>query len=778
MARRSTSSADRGSPPITSRSSATLDDPIVPQVPGASSEVPGRAGRDLAQDDRRDVRAARRAARGSFRSAYQPALDGLRAVCVLMVLCFHAGMGWMPGGYLGVSVFFTLSGYLITGLLLREYDRTARVRLGPFVARRVARLAPAGALCVVLVLVARALGAFAMVPHLERDALGAVLQVSNWVQLGSGASYADLFAGGNVHVTSPFDHYWSLAIEEQFYWVWPVVLWLVLRRWGSSRSGVFGAVLLITACFAVAAPLTAVWFGPDAAYWATPARLAEILVGAALACWLHVARRRAAPRAFARMAGGARPRRARGRAAVRRRLRVLGRPPARGADQRGVGVVAAGAEHRPPSALGGPAARAGAGELRPVPVPLAGRRAAARARLGSRVAGRVRVRHRCRARPRDRLVPARGGARPPARVASVAASSPPGSRSPAWWRRAARSSSQRRCRSCDQDEDLLAASAIVADADLQPLAPATTAPPTTVPATTTTVSPRGAQPRRVDAADHGPDRGVRAPATTTAEPAVADRTTVPSTSTGVVPADTSMSLPAPPNRPVRVLVVGDSTALYLGQGLAAWSLDHPEYAQVAIHWCQGCGFLLDGTITSFDGARYVADSKRVVEQEVPALVAELQPDIVVLMSTVDDVASRAWDDDEGSLDPTDPRFAARLTAAYGDLTDRVLAMGVPSVAWVVPPTPTAQWADDPGMRDPERWEAQHRVIRAVVDAAAARDERVSSIDLDGWFDATGRSGDATLRPDGVHLTDASARLVADLFAGPSVVQAALATAGS
>ena len=84
---------------------------------------------------------------GTTRLAYQPALDGVRAVAVTMVLLFHGGVGWMRGGYFGVSVFFTLSGYLITSLLVREYDATARVSPGAFYVRRAKRLLPASTVC-------------------------------------------------------------------------------------------------------------------------------------------------------------------------------------------------------------------------------------------------------------------------------------------------------------------------------------------------------------------------------------------------------------------------------------------------------------------------------------------------------------------------------------------------------------------------------------------------------------------------------------------------------
>ncbi len=215
------------------------------------------------------------------RIEYQPALDGVRAVAVAMVLLFHGGVGWMGGGYIGVSVFFTLSGYLITSLLLAEADATHAVRVGAFLSRRARRLLPASAVCIVAIAVCSRYGLLDGVANLERDLLGATFQVQNWVLLASGDSYTEVLAtvGGQ---RSPLEHYWSLAIEEQFYWMWPLAFgWLATRH----RALLSRRLAVMTVAAGVAAPLIAVIWGGDAAYWATPARLAEILVGA----WLAVA---------------------------------------------------------------------------------------------------------------------------------------------------------------------------------------------------------------------------------------------------------------------------------------------------------------------------------------------------------------------------------------------------------------------------------------------------------------------------------------------------------
>ena len=237
----------------------------------------------------------------------QPALDGLRAVAVAMVLLFHAGVPWMSGGYLGVSVFFTLSGFLITSLLRAEVVGTGTVRVGAFYARRARRLLPASIVCLAAIAIGGPLGAWQGVAHLERDLLGAVLQVANWVRLLAGESYGDLLQTQAGRV-SPLDHYWSLAIEEQLYWVWPLAIGGLARHrapsgWSRTRAG---ATLVAGLC----APAIAWRWGPDAAYWATPARAAEVLAGATLACLLAEGRLRRppgwlAPAALAALLAGA-----------------------------------------------------------------------------------------------------------------------------------------------------------------------------------------------------------------------------------------------------------------------------------------------------------------------------------------------------------------------------------------------------------------------------------------------------------------------------------------
>ena len=135
------------------------------------------------------------------RFGYQPALDGVRAIAVAAVLLFHGGFGWMSGGYVGVSVFFTLSGYLITSLGLVEHERTGRFDVGAFYSRRVRRLLPASLACIGGVIVLAWTGVFDEVTSLRRDVWAALAQIYNWVSLASGDSYAEVVSGNNGRIS-------------------------------------------------------------------------------------------------------------------------------------------------------------------------------------------------------------------------------------------------------------------------------------------------------------------------------------------------------------------------------------------------------------------------------------------------------------------------------------------------------------------------------------------------------------------------------------------------
>ena len=155
---------------------------------------------------------------------YIPGLDGLRALAVLAVILYHADPRWLGGGFLGVEVFFVISGYLITLLLVAERERTGTVTLSNFWMRRARRLLPALWLMLVLLAVWCLLFDRARMGMLRGDTVAGLLYGSNWYQVWTGSSYTSGFA------FAPLRHLWSLAVEEQFYIVWPLVMFVLLRR--------------------------------------------------------------------------------------------------------------------------------------------------------------------------------------------------------------------------------------------------------------------------------------------------------------------------------------------------------------------------------------------------------------------------------------------------------------------------------------------------------------------------------------------------------------------
>ena len=156
--------------------------------------------------------------------AHIRSLDGLRGLAVLAVVLYHFAPGIAPGGFLGVDIFFVLSGFLITSLLVNEWEGTTHILLRGFWGRRARRLLPA------LLLVLAAVGAYTLfvgsrvdAEHIAQDGLSALLYVANWHFISSGQSYIQQFV---QTAPSPLRHMWSLAIEEQFYLIWPLLVLL------------------------------------------------------------------------------------------------------------------------------------------------------------------------------------------------------------------------------------------------------------------------------------------------------------------------------------------------------------------------------------------------------------------------------------------------------------------------------------------------------------------------------------------------------------------------
>ena len=216
---------------------------------------------------------------------YRPDVDGLRAAAVAGVLFFHAGVPLISGGFAGVDIFFVISGYLITSLLFLELDRTGRIDFVNFWARRTRRILPSA----LLVVVATVAGAYVLTSSLAfyytaRDAIYAALYVINWQQLAASLDYFNEEGGGL------FLHYWSLAVEEQFYLFLTLVFALALGSWRFiSRKGPWTSGHVAVALLAVLGILSFIAnivLAPEAqpvAFFGTHARIWELCLGSGVA---------------------------------------------------------------------------------------------------------------------------------------------------------------------------------------------------------------------------------------------------------------------------------------------------------------------------------------------------------------------------------------------------------------------------------------------------------------------------------------------------------------
>lgn len=228
--------------------------------------------------------------RGVARARSIPALDGIRAIAVGLVLADHGGLPGLSGGFLGVDVFFVLSGFLITSLLLDEFGRTGRISLRDFWIRRARRLLPALVVMVMAVAVGRHLFADESVGKLRDEAIAAFFWMANWAFV---AQDTDYFTQGAA--PSPLQHTWSLGVEEQYYLVWPLlvlavagVVWLVRKRPNprAVRWGVFGLAVVGAAASAAEAILLTADGSLNRVYFGTDSRVQALLIGAAAAALL------------------------------------------------------------------------------------------------------------------------------------------------------------------------------------------------------------------------------------------------------------------------------------------------------------------------------------------------------------------------------------------------------------------------------------------------------------------------------------------------------------
>ncbi len=646
--------------------------------------------------------------------SYQPALDGLRGVAVALVLFFHGGFTWMAGGYVGVSVFFTLSGFLITSLLILEHQRTGTVSWPGFVTRRAKRLLPASLLCLLAISLLAWNGEFAAVPHLRRDVIASVLQVANWNALSGSGSYADLLSRASG-VTSPIDHYWSLAVEEQFYWVWPFVALLLLRV-SKGRARLFVNLSLLALAGIVAARVIATNWGPDAAYWATPARLGEILVGAALAggCLLW-----------------------------RQRPRWLGL-----VGVAGLAVVLWVAVEWP--TRGGPAydgwlgvfSLASAALILGLQAPGPLRRAFSAGPLVwlGRISYGVYVYHwPVYVLANARSLNLRGWPLFVVRIAitlAVAVISH-------WLIEQPVRRSRPRPRMAMSLAIPVSALVVLLAVLVVPAQPARRRVSAATATTTTTTT-------------------TSTPSATTADDRAPMVPVVSSTSTS----STTTTLPA---GPVNVVLIGDSTAVALNDGLTAWAAEATNRREVSVASI-GCGLIRHTLMLGDENGKFTRQCSIALDKNLPQAIAAQQADTAMIMVTIPDGAMRQWSSDEGMLPWSDERYAERMLDDYRTMADVLIADGVRHIAWIVPPTPAEWWLGWEAERNyftPDAWSALRGVLETVQ---REHPDVVQVVRLDEWFVTSGADGDPAMREDGLHLTEAGAMRVMDEFLGPVLLR--------
>ena len=218
---------------------------------------------------------------GGTELTFRPDVEGLRAIAVLVVVLYHAQVSWLKGGFIGVDVFFVISGFLITGLLVKEHGSRGKISLVGFYARRARRILPAAMIVIALTIVASYfVQNFITYGNVSSDGRWATLFAANFHFSNVGNDYFQIGAP-----KSPLQHFWSLAVEEQFYWVWPILvmaLGLVARNFSFRNRILLVASLITLVSFVYSLVMTN--SSPTWAYYSPLSRGWELGVGAILAC--------------------------------------------------------------------------------------------------------------------------------------------------------------------------------------------------------------------------------------------------------------------------------------------------------------------------------------------------------------------------------------------------------------------------------------------------------------------------------------------------------------
>jgi hypothetical protein len=218
--------------------------------------------------------------------------------------------------------------------------------------------------------------------------------------------------------------------------------------------------------------------------------------------------------------------------------------------------------------------------------------------------------------------------------------------------------------------------------------------------------------------------------------------------------------------PVTALVLGDSTGVALADGMFAWASSRPDQLQVASLARLGCGLVRNSFMWGDDTGVYSTNCEHAFSVELPTLLRQRVPDVVLIMVTIPDVLGRVWNADEGALLPSDLRYAQRLAADYETVAQQLVAAGVRHILWVAPPLPSDRWPQ--AKINPIR-PADWAVYMTTLDRQAElHPDRGQVVHLDTWMAQHEPAG--TWRPDGLHLTLAAATEVVDRFIGPLLLQ--------
>ena len=612
-----------------------------------------------------------------------------------MVLLFHGGVSWMSGGYVGVSVFFTMSGYLITSLLITEHESTGRISLSGFYSRRIKRLMPASLLCLGVVAMLSWRGWFPTANHLRRETIAGALQVANWNNLTQHVSYADLVLGAS----GPLDHFWSLSIEEQFYWIWPAIF-LGLFRFTTKPLRRLAATSMLTVGAVIAAPLIAQRWGPNAAYWSTPARLAEILTGATLALVLARWPRRPQWLSLLGIAG---------------LLAIV------------AAAVLLPTDHGPAySGWLGVGSLASVGLIAGLQVPSGLRQVFSH--RGAVALGRISYGVYVFHWPIFTVMTAQrtGWTGTGLLIARLAVTLAIAAVSFRVVEQPIRKSSISFSRAAPLAAFATCAVVIVA---------------ITVASVPTTSFGAGAERQRQVSIT---PNSIQLPAV-------------------VVDANNR------PTRPVRIVVLGDSTAQALSSGMINWAASHPESAQVNVLAEPGCGLVRSAKLHDDDGTLQ-SKCDNVLDVQLPELLEAAKPDVAVVMVTLPDITPREWASAEGELSALDGAYAQRKQADYGRLLDQLTTAGVTRTVWLASPLPSSAWLGYlNGPIDPLLWQTQRTAVAQLADRYSST---LTVVEFDRWL-ATRELDDARAwRPDGLHLSPTGGERAMLEYLAPIILHAA------